>query len=260
MTGAIISLGIILVFIFIWWRYGSKHDVKSHNHLSGDEKKILSENVEFYQRLNAGEKSDFEKAVADFLSQMNFEWIGTDENQLDKILVAASAVIPIFHFGAWRYHHLTNILIYPGTFNDHFDYEKGERNILGMVGNGYMNGQMVLSQQALRQGFSNTHGARNTGIHEFVHLLDMEDGAVDGIPESLLENRYILSWTDLMHKEIQKITAGHSDINPYGATNEKEFLAVVAEYFFEKPQQLRQHHPELFELLEKIFNQQPGKS
>ena len=48
-----------------------------------------------------------------------------------------------------------------------------------------------------------------------------------------------------------------SDINPYGATNEAEFFAVVAEYFFERPDLLRSQHPELYDLLVNIFKQQP---
>jgi Mlc titration factor MtfA (ptsG expression regulator) len=50
----------------------------------------------------------------------------------------------------------------------------------------------------------------------------------------------------------------HSDINIYGATNPAEFLAVVSEYFFSQPHLLAEHHPQLYELLEKIFHQNPA--
>ena len=48
---------------------------------------------------------------------------------------------------------------------------------------------------------------------------------------------------------------GKSDINPYGATNEKEFLAVAGEYFFERPTQLQKNHPDLYQLLSVAFHQ-----
>lgn len=35
-----------------------------------------------------------------------------------------------------------------------------------------------------------------------------------------------------MQREIKAIRAGKSEINPYAATNEAEFFAVVTEYFF----------------------------
>jgi Mlc titration factor MtfA (ptsG expression regulator) len=54
---------------------------------------------------------------------------------------------------------------------------------------------------------------------------------------------------------MHKISGGHSDINPYALTNEAEFLAVAAEYFFEKPTELQHKHPELYAELSRIFGQ-----
>ena len=57
-----------------------------------------------------------------------------------------------------------------------------------------------------------------------------------------------------MHEEIQKIKKGESDIDPYGASSESEFFAVASEYFFERPELLKNKHPELYERLSNIFN------
>jgi Mlc titration factor MtfA (ptsG expression regulator) len=127
--------------------------------------------------------------------------------------------------------------------------------VLGMVGNGPMNGQMILSQPALREGFMHEEG-RNTGIHEFVHLIDKADGSVDGIPEYLLDRPYIIPWVTEMRREIGNMRLHDTDINPYGATNDAEFFAVVAEYFFERPEALQEHHPALFAMLSKMFHRQ----
>jgi Mlc titration factor MtfA (ptsG expression regulator) len=48
-----------------------------------------------------------------------------------------------------------------------------------------------------------------------------------------------------MQKKIRAIIDERSDINPYGATNEAEFLAVASEYFFERPKLLKEKHPDL---------------
>jgi MtfA peptidase len=61
-----------------------------------------------------------------------------------------------------------------------------------------------------------------------------------------------------MQHEIKLIHEDRSDIDPYGATNEAEFFAVVSEYFFDRPKLLKEKHPELYELLEKIFCRQPA--
>jgi Mlc titration factor MtfA (ptsG expression regulator) len=170
-------------------------------------------------------------------------------------MIASSAVIPIFGFKDWEYRNLTNVILYPDTFDGEFQFEGGSRNILGMVGSGYMNGQMILSRAALIKGFSKSAGKENTAIHEFVHLLDKSDGATDGVPENLLAHEYVLPWLKMIHQEIHKIEAGKSDINPYAITNEAEFFAVVAEYFFQKPTELKHKHPELYEILSTIFMQ-----
>ena len=60
-----------------------------------------------------------------------------------------------------------------------------------------------------------------------------------------------------MQEKIKEIIDDRSDINPYGATNEAEFFAVVSEYFFERPELLKEKHPELYELLLKIFHPEP---
>ncbi len=122
-----------------------------------------------------------------------------------------------------------------------------------MVGNGAMQNMMILSQQDLRNGFLNTQTKLNTAIHEFVHLVDKDDGYTDGCPKNLLPHKYAVPWLKRIHEEIKLIQIGQSDINPYGATNEAEFLAVVAEYFFKQPQLMHKKHPELYDLLKQVF-------
>ena len=84
--------------------------------------------------------------------------------------------------------------------------------------------------------------------------LPISDGEIDGVPETLLNRQYIKPWLQLMQQKIKDIYDENSDINPYGATNEAEFFAVVSEYFFERPELLKENHPELYDMLEKIFS------
>jgi Mlc titration factor MtfA (ptsG expression regulator) len=218
-------------------------------------KSLLLEHVPFYQQLPENNKPEFENRVQLFLAQVKITGTGTVIEDLDRVLIAASAIIPIFNFPKWEYINLHEILLYPNSFNHDFDQHGPYRDILGMVGNGPMNRIMILSQSEIRQAFSNETDKRNTAIHEFVHLIDVTDGAMDGVPSVILEKQYIVPWLQLMQKEIGLILDNQSDINPYGATNQSEFFAVVSEYFFERPEMLQHKHPELFELLQKIFSQ-----
>ena len=56
-----------------------------------------------------------------------------------------------------------------------------------------------------------------------------------------------------MNETSMQMKTEGSDIDMYAATNTAEFFAVIAEYFFEQPGLLQQYHPELFEMLERIF-------
>ncbi len=217
-------------------------------------KKTLQELVPFYQQLNENKQIEFEERAAHFLTQVKITGVKTKVDDMDRVLIAASAIIPIFNFPGWEYRNLHEVLLYPDSFDHEYKQEGTGRNILGMVGSGAMNHVMILSQFELRQAFINKTGKDNTAIHEFVHLLDKTDGDIDGIPEALMDKKYIVPWLQLMQQGIKNIYNEESDINPYGATNEAEFFAVASEYFFERPALLKEKHPELYALLEKIFN------
>ena len=219
---------------------------------------LLEQHVSYYRLLSPQQKKFFEAKLNYFLQHTRIQGVGVTVDDLDKVLVASSAVIPIFAFPDWHYYNLTDVLLYKDTFNEEFQTEGDERAVLGMVGNGAMQNTMILSKPSLYAGFEVESSKSQTAIHEFVHLLDKSDGATDGLPENLIGKQYALPWLQLMHKTMEEMKKGRSDINPYGATSEAEFLAVTAEYFFKRPDLLEEKHPELFALLTQIFHQKPA--
>ena len=216
---------------------------------------ILSKEVAFYNTLSKEEKKHFEFKLQEFLLNYRITGIQVDVDITDRLLIASSGVIPIFKFPKWRYNNLYEILLYPCMFNEDFETTGPDRNILGMVGTGYMEGKMILSKTALRHGFDVDSDKKNTAIHEFIHLIDKADGSTDGIPKLLLERPYVLPWLNLIKEKMDEIYDKESDINPYGGTSKVEFFAVASEYFFERPKLLAKKHPELYNLLEEIFDQ-----
>jgi Mlc titration factor MtfA (ptsG expression regulator) len=257
-TMQVIILIIFILAIFYMVKFlGGKKKVTVTDPVPLRLKSILQEEVPFYQQLDSTKQTEFEERAAHFLTQVKITGVRTKVEDLDRILIAASAIIPIFNFPGWEYPNLNEVLLYPDSFDHEFEQQGEGRNILGMVGSGAMNHVMILSQFELRQAFLNETGKNNTAIHEFVHLIDKTDGEIDGLPESLLQKQYIKPWLQLMQEKIKEIIDDQSDINPYGATNEAEFFAVVSEYFFERPELLKEKHPELYELLLKIFHPVP---
>lgn len=248
---------VVITGFILWRRRASKRSawINPSGPFPTEWRIILLEEVAFYNALSEDERVRFEYKVDEFLLNCRITGIETRVDICDKVLIAASAVIPIFSFNNWKYSNIYEVILYPSMFNEKFETQGPDRRILGMVGSGYMEGKMVLSRPALKHGFENESDKKNTAIHEFVHLIDKTDGAIDGIPALLLEKQYAIPWIDLITKEIDKIFDNKSDINPYGGTNRGEFFAVVSEYFFERPQLLAKNHPELYDLLERIFRQ-----
>lgn len=218
-------------------------------------KRILLDKVPYYEALESERRDLFHYKVQEFLLNCQITGVETTVTTTDKLLIAASAVIPIFAFPKWKYKNIDEILLYPRMFSQDFKTKGKGRNILGMVGTGYMDRKMILSKQALQHGFQNETDKRNTAIHEFIHLIDKMDGEVDGIPRVLLEKQYVIPWIAMIEEKIEEIVAKKSDIHPYAKTSRIEFFAVLGEYFFECPNLLKKKHPALYEILEEIFDQ-----
>lgn len=253
----IIIFILLVVFAFYAFKLNKKRPVEA---FPESWKSLLEENVLFYRELPAEEKKRFRNRMMVFLSEVYIDAVNTELEDLDKVLIAASAVIPVFGFKEWHYHNLSGIIVYPDNFNDDLEFEShGEKRVItGLVGSGRFENQMILSRKALHYGFDNETDKANTSIHEFVHLIDKMDGEADGVPERLLQRQYITPWLKLMHDEMEAINNDQSDIRHYGGTSEVEFLAVASEYFFERPDLFKRKHPELYEMLEKCFQQSPA--
>ena len=248
-------LFLITIFLLIRYLHNKNKWITPSTPIHPTWKKILQQKVIFYNTLSFEEKTQFEFKIQEFILNYRITGIDVKINITDKILVASSAIIPIFNFPHWKYTNFSEVLIYPRMFNDKFETSGPNRNIMGMVGTGYMNGKMILSKPALHLGFSNESDKKNTAIHEFVHIIDKADGTIDGIPELLMEKQYTIPWLELIHEKIEDIHEMDSDINPYGATSRVEFFAVASEYFFERPKLLAKKHPILYSSMEKLFNQ-----
>lgn len=246
----------LLLFAIGWLWYRNRPVYKVPAKFPAEWRTLLEKHVHFYQNLNAQEKRRYEKKIRNFLRRVRITGIRTEVSDLDRLLTASSAVIPLFGFGSWEYDYLHEVLLYPAAFDRNFSMEKPEQIIMGMVGSGRnMEGVMILSKESLHQGFKNTTDKKNVGIHEFVHILDKQDGAIDGIPGVLNNKEYARPWLRLMRKKMQQIRKGKSDINEYAGTSEEEFLAVASEYFFERPKLLKEKHPKLYSLLHKVYHQ-----
>jgi hypothetical protein len=210
--------------------------------------------------LSEEERSCLRRLAILFLHEKSF--VGAHDLEVSeemRLLIALQACLPILHLGIDWYTGWTTIIVYPAGFApkrevvDEFGLVhtvKGE-----LIGEAWQRGPVILSwKDTETAGKLDGH---NVVIHEFIHKLDMLNGAADGFPPM---------HTDISAKNWSEIfTAAFADFqrNPkpgldrYGATAPAEFLAVMSEVFFEKPDLLDGTYPGVYEALGLFFKQDP---
>jgi MtfA peptidase len=215
---------------------------------------VLQSHVAFFRSLSAHEKERFRQLVKVFLDEVRITGIQTEVDDTIRVLVAASAAIPIFGFHDWEYHRLGEVLVYPGSFGEEYQTTgHADENILGMVGLKHLRGVMILSKPSLLAGFDVPSTGDNVGIHEFAHLVELEE-AEHGLPPEV-PWRAVQHWVQYVARELSHPSKNHSYIRSYAYANEHEFFAVLAEYFFKSPDLLEARDPQLYKMLHEMFHQ-----
>ena len=224
---------------------------------------ILDQNVEFVGRLTDAQREQLFGYMQVFLDRIKFEGCGGQEiTEEIKVTIAAQACLLLVGREQKVYPRLKTILVYPHT------YKSGKKGMLGgdngegsRLGESWPCGVVVLSWNSVLGGARNLEDGHNVTMHEFAHQLDQIDGAADGAPVLQDRSAYV-SWGKVLSADYdelcKKTNRGKRDvIDRYGATNPAEFFAVATETFFEKPRQLQDKHPELFEELRSYYNVNP---
>ena len=250
-------LGVALGPVAFWWT--RRRCVRRVKVMAGPFPRvwegILRSRVAYFNALDERRQDRFRQFVKIFLDETRITGIRTEVDETTRVLVAASAIIPVFNFEHWEYGRLGEVLIYPGSFDENYQTDRdAEPDTLGMVGAGHLSGVMILSKPALIGGFDIADDKQNVGIHEFAHLVDKADGAIDGIPPGV-PAELARTWIRWVAEELENPPERRSHINPYAYTNEAEYFAVLVEYFFEAPDVLRKKNPQLYKMLEKMFRQ-----
>lgn len=250
MIGYIIAFGFLIVVVY----QRKKRKKFQHKPIAPAWRTILQQRVHFYRQLNEEGKRQFENDVQEFLASIKITGVKTEITLVDKLLVASSAVIPLFGFPRCTYRNLEEVIIYPTSFNRWFQLDDPDERINGMVGSGVLEGKVLFSKPALHAGFDINDDQDNVGLHEFIHIFDKENGFIDGVPPGFEKRSFAIPWLQFIHQKIAEIEEQDSDIHVYATNSQQEFFAVAGEYFFESPHLLKAKHPILYRSLMKAFS------
>ena len=213
-------------------------------------RKILTQQVGFYGDLDEAGRTHFERNIALLVADHEFEAVGdvTIDDELRVLSVAGAAVI--FHHLGIEPRVRRSILLYPDHFDEGYDLS-GHGDILGMV---HRQGPIVFSRRALRNGWNSKTDGNNVAIHEWAHVLDLDDGFADGVPVLADDEQ---KWDEVMKDELERVRSGRSALRAYAGTNRAELFACAAEAVFERPAPLKKKHAELYRLLCAAFGFDP---
>ena len=213
---------------------------------------LLAAEVPFYRALSGEGRRRFAARVAAFLSEVTVTGVGCVVEDLDRVLVAASAQMLLLGTTESRYPGLREVLLQPRHFDEDGQARDPERDMLGMVGEELLSSTMILSREDLRAAFGPTPEV-HVGVHEFAHWLDRLDGAADGVPTMYLSPEAVPRWRRVVTAELARVRGGRGWLDPYAGEDPAELYAVATEHYFLWPRELRRAHGELYGLLRGLY-------
>jgi len=214
-----------------------------------------------YTKLPKDLQTKIKYSILLFIKTKQFVGVGVDVNDEIKTNIAFFACLIVLNKNEC-YENLKYIYVYPHTIilnrtqNNGGIYNKEEFLIAGEA----VGDSVIIAWNEAKKEIYHLKN-HNVIIHEFTHELDFESGMVNGVP-SLEKSKYN-EWINIIGKnynEFKEKIIHHKSldkyklINPYGATNEAEFFAVLSEIFWTKPKTLKQHFPDIYKEFVKFFN------
>ena len=182
------------------------------------------------------------------------------------LTISAQAVLPVLHLGLQWYDDFVGIVVHP----DEVVARRTQVDDVGVVhqydevlaGEAMERGPVMLSWRDVRDAGTRSEHSYNVVIHEFVHKLDMQDGAPDGCPP-LPSVQARQAWLDCLQHDYEafrervivaeRFGGEPTWLDPYGAQSIDEFFAVACEGYFVQRARFALEFPALVPLFDSFF-------
>jgi Mlc titration factor MtfA (ptsG expression regulator) len=227
---------------------------------------IVARNVAYWHVLGVDDRERLAE-MGDFLV-VDKRWEAANGFALTDemvVTIAMQAAVLILGLDTDYFGKVSSIIVHPTTFS--IPGPRGT-SIRGMVDDGlrpllgeahHDRGPILLAWDQVRVGARHRGRGHNVVLHEFAHKMDMLDGVVDGTP-LLPDSGALARWIAVCTAELALMRRGEAGslLDDYGATDPGEFFAVATEVFFDRPVELRDIKPLLYEVLSDYYRQDPA--
>ena len=250
------------LFLFFYQLYKKRELQKILNTPFKEEYRVYLRKTPYYNRLPKEKQQEIEKSITLFMATKEFMGVGVEMRDEIKLIIAFYACLLVLYQDRTNcYENLKTVIVYPSAVAYENLQQSGgiytkERFLIdGQAANDTV---VIIWHDAKKEAYHLRHN--NVIVHEFAHEIDFMDGEIDGVPP--LERSKYDSWTRILYRDYKKLRkvalknrewGKYKLLGSYAATNEAEFFAVVTERFFESPQTLYRHFPELYNELKEFY-------
>jgi MtfA peptidase len=209
----------------------------------------LNKRFPYYVALSITDKERFIHRVKNFIADKTFYIHDKSGYKEMPILISAAAIQLTFGLKKYLLPYFKNVHIFPEEF-----FRSNDMGVCFLEGN--VSGNNInLSWKHFLSGYSQGTDGQNVGLHELAHALYYQTFVIgQNIDEDFKNcyNSFIIHGNKVYDTE--KTVAGglYSD---YAVKNFQEFWAESAEIFFERPVQLKETYPFLYETMKTLLNQ-----
>ncbi|MCA9709811.1 MAG: zinc-dependent peptidase [Myxococcales bacterium] len=232
---------------------------------------LLHAHMGCYRDLLDDERDLLHRLVQVFVAEKHWEGLGglamTDEI---RVTIAGLACLLILGLDHDLYRGVESILVYPSTvvappppprFGAVLTAPPAAP--LPVLGQAFSRGPVILAWDAVRRGGENPRDGHNVVFHEFAHKLDMLSGAADGVPPLADDDTYA-RWIEVFERAWAQLHARQAKgqrtfLDAYAGKSPAEFFAVATEQFFEQGAAMERKHPDLYEVLQGFYRQDPAR-
>lgn len=217
--------------------------------------KLIVRAAPVYLRLDEPRRERFVQYLDTFLARTTF--LGKQRMRVTdavRVTVGASAVRLVLELGIDRLESVRRVHVYPHSVP-----------LDGGMAGGRVSGRpgdltIELGWEQVLKGLEYPRDGYDVLVHEFAHVLDHDGGTYDGTPRLRATQEYDV-WASVLHRNFLdhwfREEAQSAVLRRHGALSQAEFFAVATEAFFEMPELLEKHLPDLHFKLRRFYGYDP---